>query len=164
MKITVCLVLFCLVHVSVCSVLGHAPASYKTNLLVTQGKKSKEVKSEISFDETTVRISNGKPSTVVKQFGYADITGADYSYSKKPLLSTGGAIATAILLGVFVIPFLFMKKKQHWLTIKGKEDFVVMRLEKDNFRQIKSELEVRKIVVTTVNEDSKSDDSKKSEK
>ena len=73
-------------------------------------------------------------------------------------------ITVIVVVTVFVIPFLFMKKKQHWLTIKGKEDFVVMRLEKDNFRQIKSELEVRKIVVTTVNEDSKSDDSKKSEK
>lgn len=138
-------------HVS----LAQTNTTYKTNLLVTEGKKSKDVKADISFGEASVKVTANKPDGHAKEFKYTDITGVDYSYSKKPLLSTGGAIATAILIGVFVLPLLFMKKKQHWLTIKGNEDFAVMRLEKENFRQIKSEFEVRKIVVTTINEDSK---------
>lgn len=161
MKILTFLAAFSLLLVTSHVTLSQTPASYKTNLLVTEGKKSKEVKADIAFGETSVKVSSTKPGVTAKEFMYSDISGADYSYSKKPLLSTGGAIATAILLGVFVLPFLFMKKKQHWLTIKGKEDFSVMRLDKENFRQIKSELEVRKIVVTTINEDSKeSKDSK----
>ena len=167
-KIITLVVAVCLTLVTSHVTLAYYGAAYKTNLLVTEGKKSKEVDAEISFSETAVKISSAKNAFPAKEFNYSDLTGADYSYSKKPLLSTGGAIGTALLIGVFVIPLLFMKKKQHWLTIKGKEDFAVMRLEKSNFRQIKMELEVKKVTVTTVNEDTDSDknskDSKQGEK
>lgn len=89
---------------------------------------------------------------------YSDVTTADYSYSKKPLLSTGGAVAMAILTGLLVLPFLFMKTKQHWITVRTANDYVVMKLDKQNFRQIQSEFEIKKVKVTTIDEDVKKKD------
>ena len=52
------------------------------------------------------------------------------------MLSGGGAVATAILLGVFVLPFLFIKKKKHWMTVQTEKEFAVIKLGDNNFRQI----------------------------
>ena len=60
----------------------------------------------------------------------------------------------AILTGLIVIPFLFAKKKQHWLSVRTANDYVVMRLDKDNYMQIRNELEVHKVKVSTLDEDS----------
>lgn len=135
--------------------------TYKVEVLVTNGKKSKEEKATLSYGENSVKIASTKAGVFSKEFNYSDIKGADYSYSKKPLLSTGGAIVTAVLLGLLVLPFLFMKKKQHWLTIKGENDYAVMKLDKENFRQIKAELETHKVVVTTVDENNAANKDKK---
>ena len=134
-----------------------AGSTFKVGSLVNSGKKPKEVKSTLTFQENSFTVTSASPGQLSKEFKYADVTSADYSYAKKPLLSTGGAIATAVLLGVVAIPFLFMKKKQHWLSLRTENDYIVLRLDKNNFRQIQNELEVHKVPVATVNED----DSKK---
>lgn len=127
--------------------------SFAVDALVTDGKKSKEVESSLNFAETSFKTV-AKNNVLVKEFNYADVQAADYSYAKKPLLSTGGKVASVIFLGVFALPLLFQKKKQHWLTIRTEKDYVVMKLDKDNFRQILSEFEVRKVSIKTVDEDS----------
>jgi hypothetical protein len=135
--------------------------TYKVDVLVTNGKKSKEEKATLSYGENSLKITSTKAGVFSKEFNYADVKGADYSYSKKPLLSTGGAIVTAVLLGLLVLPFLFMKKKQHWLTVKTENDYAVMKLDKDDFRQIKAELETHHITVTTVDENNAANKDKK---
>ena len=140
---------------------GPANGNYKVEALVTNGKKSKEEKATLAFGDDTVRVFSNKAGVLSKEFKYSDIKGVDYSYSKKPLLSTGGAIVTAVLLGLLVLPFLFMKKKQHWITVKGENDYVVTKLDKENFRQIKAEFEVHKVPVTTVDETNAANKDKK---
>lgn len=135
--------------------------TFKVNTLVSDGKKSKEVDSIISLEEDSFKVSNRKTAVQLKEFNYADVKAADYSYSKKPLLSTGGAIATVIFLGLLSLPFLFMKKKQHWLSVRTGNDYVVMRLDKNNFRQIINEFETHQVAVTTLDED---ENSKKKDK
>ncbi|MEK7724679.1 MAG: hypothetical protein AAB336_10050 [Acidobacteriota bacterium] len=135
--------------------------SFEIDTLVSNGKKSDQVESMIYFQESTVKNTNKKSKSIIKEFNYADIKAADYSYAKKPLLSTTGAVVSVVLLGLFALPFMFMKKKQHWLTLRTESDYVVLRLDKNNFRQILNELEIRKVKVTTVNED---EDSNKKEK
>jgi len=54
-----------------------------------------------------------------------------------------------------------MKKKQHWLTVKTENDYAVMKLDKDDFRQIKAELETHHITVTTVDENNAANKDKK---
>jgi hypothetical protein len=133
-------------------------ATFKVEGLVSNGKKSKEVPSTLTFSDNSFSIISKKPGELSKEFNYADVKTADYSYSQKPLLSTGGAIATAVLLGLVVIPFLFMKKKQHWLSIRTEKDYVVLKLDKENFRQIQNEFQIRKVAVNTVDDTEKKKD------
>jgi len=135
-------------------------ATFKVEGLVSNGKKSKEVPSTLNFLDNSFTVTSKKPGELSKEFNYADIKSADYSYSQKPLLSTGGAIATALLLGLVVIPFLFMKKKQHWLSLRTEKDYIVLKLDKENFRQIQNEFEIRKVAITTVEDPEKKKDKK----
>ncbi len=127
--------------------------SYKTNLLVTVNNKTKSVNGNLKFDAESLTVKElNKPATA-KEFKYSEIVAAEYSYAKKPILNTGGAIATAVLIGVFVVPLLFMKKKQHWLAIRTDSDFVVLRLERKNHKAVITELETNGVEVTTATEE-----------
>lgn len=163
MKITTLFLCLCMLIVSVPFAFAQTkPATtFKANTLVSDGKKSKEVDSILAIEDASFKVTNRKNGSPIKEFNYADIKTADYSYSKKPLLSTGGAIATVLLLGLLSLPFLFMKKKQHWLSLRTENDYVVMRLDKNNFRQVINEFETHQVKVLTVNEDESS--KKKSE-
>ncbi len=155
MKITSMLLCICILTLSVQFTFAqtNTGASFKVNTLVTDGKKSKEQSSTLKFSENTFSSTNQKNNSVIKEFNYADVVSADYSYAKKPLLSTGGAVAMAIFTGLLVLPFLFVKKKQHWLSVRTANDYVVMRLDKDNFRQIMNEFETHKVTIKTLDED-----------
>ena len=128
--------------------------------MVSDGKKTKEMDSTLTFSENSFKSVSKKTGSVIKEFNYSNIVGADYSYSKKPLLSTGGAVAMAILTGLLVLPFLFMKKKQRWLSVRTNDDYLVMKLDKENYVQILNEFKIRKIEVKTIDEE----DSKKKDK
>src|SRR5215470_11579569 len=116
---------------------------YDVELVISQGKKSIETDAVIAFDEASFTVLPDKKNfaSEAKTFTYTEIKTADQSYSKKPMLSGGGAVATAILLGVFVVPFLFMKKKKHWLTVQTEKEFAVIKLGDNNFRQVVAEME-----------------------
>lgn len=135
--------------------LAQSSARFQVDAMVSDGKKSKEVKSFLSFSSESFEVSSKKSGVVSKSFNYADVEAADYSYSKKPILSTGGAVAMAILTGLVVIPFLFVKKKSHWLSVRTDDDYIVMKLDRENYRQVISEFEIKKVAVKTVDEDDK---------
>ena len=152
MKYLSLFLIFCLYVVTTPPVLAQG-GSYQVDALVSDGKKGDKYESTLSFAEAGFTVKSKKAGMVDKSFNYADVVTADYSYSKKPLMGTGAAIATAIFLGLLVIPFLFVKKKQHWLSVRTDKDYVVMRLDKDNFRQIQNEFEVKKVKITTIDEE-----------
>lgn len=129
---------------------------YAVEMIVPEGKKSKETDVVLRFNEKTLEIIPDKAEykQQAKTFKYSDIKVADYSYSKKPMLSGGGAIATALLVGfIFAIPFLFMKKKNHWLSLQTEKEFAVIKLDISNFRAIKAELGTHDVKVTDVKDE-----------
>jgi hypothetical protein len=130
---------------------------YGVELVVPDGKKSKETDSTLTINENDFQIMPEKQSFKqhAKTFSFADIKTADYSYSKKPMLSGGGAVATAILLGVFVLPFLFMKKKNHWLSVQTEKEFAVIKLDNSNYKAIIAEFETHGVTVSEVKEEDK---------
>ena len=150
------LVAFCLITVTSHAVLAQAPVkNYEVELVVSEGKKSLETDAVLAISERTFTVvpdkAAFKPSA--KEFAFADIKSADYSFAKKPMLSGGGAVATAILLGLFVLPFLFMKKKKHWMTIQTEKEFAVIKLGDNNHRQIVAEFETHGVKVNTIDEE-----------
>ncbi len=69
------------------------------------------------------------------------------------MLSIGGAVATAILIGaIFAVPFLFIKKKKHWMTVRSDDKYAVIKLGDRNFRQIVAEFETRGVKVADLKE------------
>lgn len=134
-----------------------APKKYEVELVVTRGKKSVETDAVLTINEGTVRIEPDKKEfkDAAREFAYSDIKTADYSYAKKPMLSGGGAVATAIFLGVFVVPFLFMKKKRHWLGLQSEKEFAVIKLGEDNHRSIVAELKTHGVNVSELKEEGK---------
>lgn len=131
------------------------PRPYAIELVVPEKKKSVETDADIIFGETTVTVvpDKAKYAEYKKEFAYTDIVQADKSYSKKPMLSGGGAVATALLVGViFALPFLFIKKKKHWMTVQTKTDYAVLKLGDKNFRQIVAEMETHGVEVNDLKE------------
>lgn len=132
-----------------------APKIYDVELVVTEGKKSVETDADILFSENAVKVVPDKPKyeSATKVLNYKDIKQADHSYSKKPMLSGGGAVATALLIGfIFAIPFLFIKKKKHWMTIQTEKEFAVVKLGDKNYRQIVAEFETHGVKVNDLKE------------
>jgi hypothetical protein len=131
---------------------------YDVELVVPEGKKSVETDADITFGETSFKVvpDKSKYGSMVKEFTYASIKNADHSYSKKPMLSGGGAIATALLVGfIFALPFLFIKKKKHWMTVQTEKEFAVIKLGDQNFRQIVAEFETHGVKVNELKETDK---------
>jgi hypothetical protein len=125
-------------------------------LVVQDGKKSKETDVAFKLTESGMEILPKKKEFQqhAKSFKYSDIKVADYSFSKKPMLSGGGAVATALLVGfIFALPFLFIKKKNHWLSIQTDNGFAVLKLDGSNYRAILADLGSHGVKVTEVKEE-----------
>lgn len=129
---------------------------YDIELVVPDGKKSKETDTVLRINEDSFQFLIEKPKFKEheKKFDFKNLKVADYSYSKKPMLSGGGAVATALLVGfIFAIPFLFIKKKNHWLTVQTEKEFAVMKLDGSNYRAIIAEFETHGVKVKEVKEE-----------
>jgi len=144
---------------AIASAFAQTARTYDVELVVSDGKKSVETDADITFDDKAFKVVPDKTQyqSSTKVVEYKNITQADHSYSKKPMLSGGGAIATALLVGFIVaIPFLFIKKKKHWLTVQGGEgNFAVIKLGDQNFRQIVAELQAHGVKVNELKDEGK---------
>lgn len=166
MKITSILLCFCILTVSTKLAFAQTSKSdstYKVEQVVRDGKDSKETDAILTVrnDSFSVLPDKIRFKELGKEFAFNEIKVIDYSYSKKPMLSTGGAIATALLVGfIFAIPFLFIKKKNHWLSVQTEKDFAVIKLDGSNYRQIIAEFETHGVKVNTVQEEETKKDKK----
>jgi hypothetical protein len=139
-------------------------SNYEVELVVSEGKKSVETDAVLTIKDTSFSVVPDKSSfaSSAKEMAFADVKVADYSYAKKPMLSGGGAVATALLVGfIFALPFLFIKKKKHWMTVQTEKDFAVIKLGDNNHRQIVAEFETHGVKVNEVKEE---DEKNKKEK
>lgn len=135
-----------------------AEKTFDVELIVTEGKKSVETDADIIFKDKTFVVMPDKTNfkSSAKELAYADLKRADHSFSKKPMLSGGGAVATALLVGViFAVPFLFIKKKKHWMTVQTETEYAVIKLGDRNFRQIVAEFETHGVKVADLGDESK---------
>ncbi len=131
---------------------------YNVEQVVADGERSKETDADLTIDKTIMQVAPDKQKykSLGKTFAFVDIKAVDYSYTKKPVLSIGGAVATALLVSVLIgIPLLFVKKKNHWMTVRTENEFVVLKLGRSNFRQIIAEFETHGVKVNRLEEEKK---------
>jgi serine/threonine-protein kinase len=120
----------------------HEPVTFdRIKLLQNADGKVREADVTLTLDGDRFIVSARKDATVLKALPYRAITDAVFAQSKHPRWKEGGAAAVAV--GVFAAPLFFMKGTKHWLTVEAGADFVVLRLDKNNFRMVLPALEAR---------------------
>ncbi len=135
--------------------------TFAIELVVAREKKSFETDADMTVGEKGVKVVPDKSSLSgeTKEFAYSDIKFADQSYSKKPLFSVGGGITTVVLTSLIfpfiAVPFLFIKKKKHWMTVQTEKEYMVLKLGDKNFRQIAAEFETKGVTVSELKEKEK---------
>lgn len=115
------------------------------------GKDTREVNAVLSFEKDSVKIISRRKNEVFKEFKYSEIDYVEHSYSKRPFMTS--ATKAAILTLATGLPIFYGQEEKHWLTLLSDNDFVVMKVENDNFRLLRMEFAVRKFDVITINED-----------
>jgi hypothetical protein len=145
----------------VCSASAFAQANvprYAVEMVVTKNGKTVETDADIHLHDDHLVIVPDKKSFANerREFAYSSIKSADYSYAKKPMISIGGAVVAAVLISVLApIPFLFMKKKRHWMTIQTEDGYAVLKLGEHNHRQIAADLRSRGVPVSDLKKEDK---------
>ena len=137
---------------------------YEVEILLnpTVGKKdTREVNAVIIFETDKVVVKSRRSAEIFKEISYSDIKFAEHSYSIRPWLSQ--AAVSVIATAVAGIPFYAGNNEKHWMSVIGSSDFFVLKLENDNFRQIKAEFLIRKVEVDDVGNAGKSKKRPKSE-
>lgn len=106
----------------------------KIELLEPNGDDTRETAVRLRLSDDAVILESAKDNRIIKEFKRTDIKAAEYSYSKNPRWKTGlglGAASVLFLPLLFVaIPVGFTKHRRHWLTIRGANDFAVLKLSK----------------------------------
>jgi hypothetical protein len=106
----------------------------KIQMLVADGDKIREVSVRVRFGPDAMEIQSIKGGEVSRTMKYSDIRAADYSYTKKPRWKTGlGLGATSIIFPpmLFIaIPLAFTKHRRHWITIRGENEYAVLKVSK----------------------------------
>lgn len=125
-------------------------SEYLTN--PNPGKKdTREVNAVLIFEKDSLRIcSRRKKDELFKEFKYSDIELVEHSFSKQPLFDISAkSILVAMVIG---LPINLDQQEKHWLTIGGKNDFAVLKIENDNYRLIRMEFFIRNLHFNNVNE------------
>jgi len=112
----------------------------KVELLVPSGEKINERGVRLRFLQDELQIEATVDRQILKTFKYAEIEDAEYSYTKNPRWKTGLGLGAASLLFpplIFIaIPLGFSKHRRHWLTVKTKNDYAVLKISKSNRKLI----------------------------
>ncbi len=128
---------------------------YETEILMNPnpgGKDTREVNAVLVFEKDSLKIySRRKKDKIYKEFRYSDIAFVEHSFSKRPAFEiTKASVVMLLLTGIPISP---ERKEKHWLSISGKDDFAVLKIENDNYRLIKMEFLIRHLDLGNVNED-----------
>ena len=115
------------------------------------GKDTREVNSVLVFEKDSVKIvSRRKKDKIYKDFSFKDIKYVEHSFSKTPFMTSATRMTVMTLLTG--LPLYFGETEKHWLTLVTNNDFVVMKIENDNFRLLKNEFIIRDFDVININE------------
>lgn len=106
----------------------------KIELLQPDGKIIRETNVRVRFTTEAFEIESIKTGAVLKKWSYTDISGAEYSYTKKPRWKTGLGLGAASFifppLLLIAIPVGFSKHRRHWVTVRTDNDFAVLKISK----------------------------------
>jgi hypothetical protein len=103
-------------------------------IMQTNGDDVRETAVRVKFGPQSMQIVSRSGGTVLKEWDYASIKSAEYSYSKNPRWKAGLGLGAAGLvfppLLLIAIPIGFTKHRRHWVTIRADGDYAVLKVSK----------------------------------
>jgi len=117
-----------------------APVQFRAKILVKQDDKSRERDATVRLADGQVTVT-GPDRTIVGALPYEAVLSVIYSKSKQPLWD-GPAGATPIQQ-VDGGAFGFLKGGRHWVSLRSKERFIVLRVEENQVASVLSLIEER---------------------
>lgn len=130
---------------------------YEVEILLGKGagkRDTREVNAVVVFEKERVKIKSRRNSEVFKEFNYSEISEVQHTFARSPKFKLSGKDVALTLLTGFPAFLFSQKKERNWVTILGNENFAVLKVENDNFRQLIAEFAVRKIKIVSQDEDS----------
>jgi hypothetical protein len=109
--------------------------------LVPDGAKTKEADVWLDLDGSGVVVRRADRS-VVKTVPYGAILSATYTEAKNPRWSTADGLA-AVPPAYGNRGSSFLSRSRNWLTLQSKDDFIIVRLERDNVSRVLEAVESR---------------------
>jgi len=117
-----------------------APVQFRAKVLVKEDDKSRERDATVRLAEGQVTVT-GSDRAIVGALPYEAVLSVIYSKSKQPLWD-GPAGATPIQQ-VDGGAFGFLKGGRHWVSLRTKERFIVLRVEENQVASVLSLIEER---------------------
>jgi len=105
----------------------------KATLTVQVGAKKQDVEATVAFDKSTFWLLDPMGKTL-KAFPYANIRSTEYSYSKSPRWKNVGSGAPLVTTG---------GGNKHWFMVQTQNDYILIALDKDNYRSVVGAFEIR---------------------
>jgi serine/threonine-protein kinase len=118
------------------------------SLMEIDGKKTHQRDIIMRFVGARIELLDRKTRIEIRSVPLSRIESATYSRSKQPRWKA--ASAGVILGGVFAAPLFFLKGTQHWLTLEGTGDPVVIRLDKNSWERVIAEIEQRSAIKVAI--------------
>ena len=117
-----------------------APVQFRAKILVKEDDKSRERDATVRLAEGQVTVT-GSDRAILSALPYDAVLSVIYSKSKQPLWD-GPAGATPIQQ-VDGGAFGFLKGGRHWVSLRTKERFIVLRVEENQVSSVLSVIEER---------------------
>ena len=126
----------------------------EVRVLVADGSKSKEQDVSLNLESGGIVVRDGKGDQIVKALPYQSVLSATYSESKRPQWKAAAGVAG--VPSAFGGSGSLLGRSRHWLVLQSKDDFLILRLEKENVAKVLPAIESRTGVhVQTVVTDNK---------
>lgn len=135
----------------------------KVELLVMNGQRVKKLPVRLKLEEKSLVVESKDSTDKLKAFDYEAVKSVEYSFTRHPrwkaglgvggggIALGGGLIAAGAYTGIFF--FLFTpsagwalgktKSRRHWLAVKTKDDYAVLRLDKNDYKYLLAAIETR---------------------
>ena len=117
-----------------------APIQFLAKILVKDNDKPRERDATVRLAEGQVTVT-AQDRTILSALPYDAVLSVIYSKSKQPLWDApGGAVPIQRLEGG---AFGFLKGGRHWVSLRTKERFIVLRVEENQVPSVLSAIEER---------------------
>ena len=110
-------------------------------VLVADGAKSKEQDASLSLESGGIVVRDGKGDQLVKALQYKSVLSATYSESKRPQWKAAAGVAG--VPSAFGGSGSLLGRARHWITLQSKDDFLILRVEKENLPKLLPAIESR---------------------